>query len=126
MHQVQKGTCFCGAVELLILGAPAATGVCHCSACRSFAAAPVRKFSLWHAGSVKIIKGEDNVGVFHKTAKIYRKFCKICGGHLMTSHPRRAQVDVYAATMPKHRQARKPRIPCDATVLRTEDEAAPR
>ena len=123
MHQVQKGTCFCGAVELLILGAPAATGVCHCSACRSWAAAPVRKFSLWKSGAVKIVKGEDNVGVFHKTAKIYRKFCKTCGGHLMTSHPRRAQVDVYAATMPKLRHAPKTRASSDETVLRKEDEA---
>ena len=123
MGKSYKGSCFCGAVEISVSGDAAAAGYCHCSACRSFAAAPVRKFSLWNTGSVKIIKGEDNVGVFHKTAKIYRKFCKICGGHLMTSHPRRAHVDVYAATMPNHRQAPKLRGTCDETVLRKEDEA---
>jgi hypothetical protein len=31
-------------------------------------------------------------------------FCKICGAHLMASHPRRPSVDVYAATIPLRRQ----------------------
>ena len=102
---------------------PAAAGFCHCSACRSWAAAPVKKFSLWKSEAVKIIKGEENIGVFHKTAKIYRKFCKICGGHLMTSHPRRAQVDVYAATVPMP-PARADRTwpPAQETVNRNVDE----
>ncbi len=117
MHHALKGSCFCGAVELMVLGVPAAAGICHCSACRSWTGAPVKKFSLWQSGAVKIIKGAENIGVFHKTAKIYRKFCKICGGHLMTSHPRRAQVDVYAAPCPVLRHRPTDAVSCAETVL---------
>ena len=117
MHQVHKGSCFCGAVELVVIGMPATAGVCHCSACRSWAATPVNKFSLWKSGAVKIIKGAENIGVFHRTASIYRKFCKICGGHLVTSHPQRAQVDVYAAPFPVLRHKPADPASCAETVL---------
>ena len=29
-----KGTCFCGAIEVTVNGAPAAMGYCHCDSCR--------------------------------------------------------------------------------------------
>ncbi len=123
MHHVRKGSCFCGAVELMIIGVPAAAGFCHCSACRTWASAPVNKFSLWQSGAVKILKGEESIGVFHKTAKIYRKFCKICGAHLMTSHPRRPLVDVYAVTVPARRQDPTLQLTVAATAFRNVDEA---
>ena len=87
MSQTYKGNCFCGAVEVTVTGEPAAEGFCHCSSCRSWAAAPVNAFTLWKPEAVKVTKGEGNVGVYHKTEKSYRKFCKICGGHLFTEHP---------------------------------------
>ena len=46
--------------------------------------------------SVRIARGEADIGTFHKTENSYRKFCKQCGGHLMTEHPRMRLVDVYA------------------------------
>jgi hypothetical protein len=122
MHHVRKGSCFCGAIELMITGVPAAAGFCHCSACRTWASAPVNRFSLWKSGAVKILKGEENIGVFHKTAKIYRKFCKICGAHLMTSHPRRPWVDVYAVTAPTRRQEPPLVAAGSAVVSRNVDE----
>jgi hypothetical protein len=36
---------------------------------------------------------------FQKTAVSERKYCKKCGGHLMTNHPSLALVDVFAATL---------------------------
>ena len=29
-----------------------------------------------------------------------RQYCKKCGGHLMTNHPRLGLVDIFAATLP--------------------------
>ena len=94
------GKCFCGAVELTVSGDPAAMGYCHCSSCRSWSAGPVNAFSLWPLDAVKFTKGQDNVGVFHQTERSYRKWCKTCGGHLLTDHPEWKLVDVYAATLP--------------------------
>jgi len=95
-----RGTCFCGAVEVSVTGTPKAMGYCHCTSCRAWAAAPVNAFSLWSPESVKVLKGADQLGEFHKTPTSHRKFCKSCGGHVLTEHPPFNLVDVYAAVIP--------------------------
>jgi hypothetical protein len=99
-EQSLKGGCFCGAVELSVTGAPEAMGYCHCDSCRSWAAAPINAFSLWKPENVKVTKGADRIGVYHKTDKSHRQFCRQCGGHLMTEHPHWNLIDVYAAVIP--------------------------
>lgn len=94
------GTCFCGAVEITVTGAPEAMGYCHCRSCRSWSAGPVNAFTLWKPEAVEITKGEDAVATFQKTPLSQRKYCSKCGGHLMTGHEPIALVDVYAATIP--------------------------
>ncbi|HET9046650.1 MAG TPA: GFA family protein [Casimicrobiaceae bacterium] len=116
-----KGSCFCGAVEIAVTGAPVAAGFCHCESCRSWSAGPVNAFSLWKPESVKVTKGEGNIGVFHKTARSYRKYCKTCGGHLMTDHPHWSLVDVYAATIPSYRHEPAVHVNYQETVLRIKD-----
>ena len=96
-----KGSCFCGAVELVATGAPVAMGYCHCNSCRAWAAAPVNAFTLWKPSDVKVTRGQDQIGEFHKTPKSHRQFCRTCGGHLMTAHPPWDMVDVYAAVLPE-------------------------
>jgi len=92
--------CFCGAVELELTGEPAAMGYCHCSDCAEWAAAPINGFSLWQPDSVKVTKGEDNIGTFNRTENSDRKFCKTCGGHIMAGHPGMGLIDVYASIIP--------------------------
>ena len=121
MGETYKGSCFCGAVEVAVTGETVATGFCHCSSCRSWSAAPVNKFSLWKPEAVTVTKGEENIGVFHKTPKSYRKFCKICGGHLMTSHPLWDLVDVYTATIPTFRAEPQLHVNYSETVLHMKD-----
>lgn len=93
---VYKAGCFCGAVELEVTGKPTFAGYCHCRDCQAWSAAPINAFSLWPSSSVRITKGEADIGTFHRTENSYRKYCKVCGGHLMTEHPRMRLVDVYA------------------------------
>jgi hypothetical protein len=95
-----KGRCFCGAVEIETEGQPEAMGYCHCESCRSWSAGPVNAFSLWKPDTVKVTKGAENIGTFAKTPNSERKFCKTCGGHVMSNHPTFGLVDVYAATIP--------------------------
>lgn len=95
-----KGTCFCGAVEVTVTGAPVAMGYCHCESCRHWSAGPVNAFSLWQPDAVKVTKGADNIGTYNKTANSFRKWCKTCGGHLMSEHPPMGLIDVYAAVIP--------------------------
>ena len=96
-----NGACFCGAVEITARGAPEAMGYCHCSSCRSWAAAPVNAFTLWQPQNVAVKKGADKIGSYSKTPKSDRKFCRSCGGHIMTVHEPMGMIDVYAATLPQ-------------------------
>jgi predicted GNAT family acetyltransferase len=91
-----KASRFCGSVEIEVTGTPVFAGYCHCGDCQAWSAAPINAFSLWKSDDVRITKGEADIGTFHKTENSYRKFCKICGGHLMTDHPRMRLIDVYA------------------------------
>jgi hypothetical protein len=95
-----KGRCFCGAVELTVTGKPAGMGFCHCDSCRSWAAAPVNAFTLWPPSAVAVTRGAEHVGSFSKNPSSIRKWCKACGGHLLTEHPGMGLIDVYAAVLP--------------------------
>lgn len=97
---VHKGKCFCGSVEFEVKGDPAAMGYCHCSACREWSAGPINAFTLWSPDNFKITKGKDDVGVYNRTERSMRQWCKKCGGHLFTDHPLWNLIDVYAAVLP--------------------------
>ncbi|TCU78923.1 hypothetical protein EDE08_101706 [Bradyrhizobium sp. R2.2-H] len=91
-----RAGCFCGTVEVEVTGKPMFAGYCHCADCQAWSAAPINAFSLWKSDGVRITKGEAELGTFNKTEHSYRKFCKRCGGHVMTEHPRMRLIDVYA------------------------------
>src|SRR3954471_8040723 len=100
MADKHTGSCFCGAVEIEVSGAPAAMGYCHCGSCRSWSAGPVNAFTLWNPGQVKVKKGAESLARFQKTETSDRQYCSRCGGHVMTAHPGLGLTDVYAATIP--------------------------
>lgn len=95
-----QGSCFCGEVQLTVSGEPVAMGYCHCESCRHWSAGPVNAFTLWPPGAVQITRGADNLGTYHKTPQSHRKWCKTCGGHVLTEHPEAGLTDVYAALIP--------------------------
>lgn len=94
-----QGTCFCGAVELEVVGAPAAMGFCHCDSCRRWSAGPVNAFTLWKTDTVKVTRGAHLLGSYNKTERSKRTWCTSCGGHLFTEHPHWDLIDVYAAVL---------------------------
>ena len=91
-----KGNCFCGAVEFELANTAEANAYCHCDSCRHWSAGPVSAFTLWKPENLTITKGEDNIGVYDKNPASLRKWCKTCGGHLMTDHPSMGLIDVPA------------------------------
>jgi hypothetical protein len=121
MTAKHTGSCFCGAVEVEVSGAPEAMGYCHCSSCRSWSAGPVNAFTLWKPGNVKVTKGAEFVGQFMKTAMSDRQFCTKCGGHIMTDHPPLGLTDVYAATIPGVAFAPGVHVNYSEAVLRMKD-----
>jgi hypothetical protein len=100
MSDALHGSCFCGAVEIAVSGQPKVMGYCHCSSCRSWSAGPVNAFTLWEPQAVTVSSGKDKLATYNKTEASYRQFCRQCGGHVMTDHPRIGLTDVYAAKLP--------------------------
>lgn len=99
-HSKNVGTCFCGAIEIEVSGEPEAMGYCHCGSCRSWSAGPVNAFTLWKPDAVRVTRGAEHLGSYQKTERSIRKFCTICGGHMLTEHPTFGLTDVYSATVP--------------------------
>lgn len=99
-QEEHNGKCFCGAVEIRVVGKPVAMGYCHCTSCRSWSAGPVNAFTLWPPSAVAVTRGEEQLGSFKKTENSIRKWCKRCGGHVLTEHPGFKLTDVYAAMIP--------------------------
>ena len=120
-EKLYRGSCFCGAVELRVSGEPAAMGYCHCASCRSWSAGPVNAFTLWKPDALRVTKGADSVGTYHKTDKSHRKWCKKCGGHLFTEHPAWGLTDIYAATIPELPFKPGIHVHYQETVLRIRD-----
>ena len=120
-NNTYHGACFCGAVEIEVTGAPAAMGYCHCESCRSWSAAPVNAFTLWQPDAVRVTKGAEKIGSFSKTPKSVRKYCRSCGGHVLTEHPLWGVTDVYAATIPDFPYQAALHVNYQETKLRMKD-----
>ena len=97
---VHEGRCFCGQVQFQVSGDPVAMGYCHCDSCRHWSAGPLNAFTLWTPDALRITRGAESIGSYHKTPNSYRKWCTHCGGHLFTEHPGLGLTDVYAALLP--------------------------
>lgn len=120
-EKTYDGRCFCGDVALKVMGEPVAMGYCHCSSCREWSAGPINAFSLWKPEAVRITRGADSIGSYAKTSNSARKWCKTCGGHILTEHPQWNLVDVYAATIPSFPFKPMVHVHYQESVLRIRD-----
>jgi hypothetical protein len=115
------GSCFCGTVQIVLRGEPVAMGYCHCDSCRRWSASPVNAFTLWKPDAVRVTRGAEQVGTYNKTPRSFRKWCKVCGGHILTEHPQLGLIDVYAATIPDFAFTAGVHVNYQETVLRMRD-----
>lgn len=93
------GACFCGAVEVETTGDPEGMGYCHCESCRRWSAGPVNAFTLWKPDAVTVTKGVEHLASYSQNPSSIRRWCKNCGGHVLSEHPGLGLVDVYAAVL---------------------------
>ena len=115
------GSCFCGTVQIVLRGEPVAMGYCHCDSCRRWSASPVNAFTLWKPDAVRVTRGAEQVGTYNKTPRSFRKWCKVCGGHILTEHPQLGLIDVYAATIPDFAFTAGVHVNYQETVLQMRD-----
>jgi hypothetical protein len=115
------GQCFCGSVQFTITGNPAAMGYCHCRSCREWSGAPLSGWILYPRDSLKFTNGSDNVGSYHRTDRNIRKWCTICGGHVLVDLPQWNLIEVFAGSIPTLRFEPTLHIHYGETVLRIKD-----
>lgn len=122
--QTHQAGCFCCAVRLELSGDAFAMGYCHCESCRHWSAGPVNAFTLWKPEQVKVTTGTDQLASYNKTPGSTRKWCKTCGGHVMTEHPTMGATDVYAAVIEDFDFRPGVHVHYQETVLRIHDGLA--
>jgi hypothetical protein len=72
--RLDKGSCFCGSVEIEVSGTPDGMGYCHCASCRAWPAGPVDAVTLWRQMSVRVIKGAELLAAVSRTPSTGRQF----------------------------------------------------
>lgn len=121
-EDIHHGSCFCGAIRLEARGAPEAMGYCHCASCRRWSAAPVNAFTLWKPDAVTITHGAAQLGSYRHTPRSNRRWCTVCGGHVLTEHPGLGLTDVYAAVLPELAFRPTVHAHCQESVLSVADD----
>src|SRR5262249_9345410 len=116
-----RGRCFCGAVEIKVIGEPVAMGYCHCTSCREWAAAPVNAFTLWAPSAVKVTRGAEWLGRHQKTERSIRPWGAKCGGPVFTPHPLWGVGGGYAAALAGLRFEPGVHVNYSESVLRMDD-----
>jgi hypothetical protein len=115
------GNCFCGSVQFTVTGDHAAMGYCHCRSCREWSGAPLSGWILYRRDALKFTMGSDNVGSYNRTDRNIRKWCTICGGHILVDLPKWDLAEVFAASLPAFPFEPMLHIHYGESVLRVKD-----
>src|SRR5688572_6177768 len=80
--RVRAGSCYCGAVQYRVHGAPKFVAHDHCSICRRIAGAAFVTWAGYTEDRFEILVGEPALTTFPSTEEGKRQFCSRCGSHL--------------------------------------------
>ncbi|HEH9398201.1 GFA family protein [Aeromonas sp. HMWF015] len=77
-------SCLCGAVALILPDQFDYMGNCHCSECRKFSGGDYASVGGLDGNKVTIVKGEEAIGRYRKSAETTLAFCRHCGSSLFS------------------------------------------
>lgn len=81
-----QGSCLCGAVRIRTTENHTEVGVCHCDTCRRWNGGP--SFVIAYQAAQLEIEGAEHIGHYASSGHAERAFCKTCGSHLYSRHPK--------------------------------------
>lgn len=94
-----KGSCLCGAVRYEVDQLDTPIGHCHCATCRkahatayASTAGVMREHFRWTAG-------EERLSAFESSPGKLRRFCSVCGTHLLAERPAQPHVILRVPTL---------------------------
>lgn len=77
-------SCLCGAVALTLPDQFDYMGNCHCSECRKFSGGNYAPVGGLDGNKVTIVKGEEAISRYRKSAETTLAFCRHCGSSLFS------------------------------------------
>jgi hypothetical protein len=81
------GGCACGAVRYEISEPLSSASYCHCTRCQRRTGTAASPQARVVAGSLRWVKGEDNIGAWTPPDGFAKAVCKSCGGQLYSFDP---------------------------------------
>ena len=81
------GGCGCGAVRFEVTEPLLSASYCHCTRCRRRTGTASSANARARPGSVRVVAGEDGIGVWAPEGGFEKLFCRACGSALFSRDP---------------------------------------
>jgi hypothetical protein len=94
-----KGSCLCGAVTYEIAPMKMKIGHCSCRTCRKSHAAPFAATARVPRDKFRYLSGEAKLQAFESSPGKLRRFCSVCGSHVLAERPDDPHVILRVATL---------------------------
>lgn len=94
-----KGSCLCGGIEYEVDKLDMPIRHCHCKTCRKANAASFSSSAGVMREHFRWLKGADKLSAFESSPGKFRRFCSLCGSHLIAEYPVQPHVILRVATL---------------------------
>lgn len=94
-----KGSCLCGAIQYELSALDMPIIFCHCHRCRKAHAAPYTATAGVMKSHFRWLQGEDKLSSFESSPGKLRRFCSVCGSHLVAERLGQPHVILRVATL---------------------------
>ena len=94
-----KGSCLCGAVRYEVDRLDTAIGHCHCNTCRKAHAAAYASTARVMRDQFRLVAGAGLLAAFESSPGRMRRFCSVCGTHIVAERADQPHVVLRVATL---------------------------
>lgn len=94
-----RGSCLCGAIQYEVDELDGPIGHCHCHTCRKAHAAAFNSNAWVNREHFRWTKGHDKLSSFESSPGKLRRFCSLCGTHLVAERSGQPHVILRVATL---------------------------
>ena len=81
------GACGCGAIRFEVTRPFVSASYCHCTRCRRRTGAAASANARAEPGTVRLVAGEEHLGVWAPDGGFEKLFCGLCGSALFSRPP---------------------------------------
>ena len=96
---MHTGSCLCGAVAYAIEKLPGPMVLCHCRTCRKTHGSAFKVGTPVARVAFHWVRGEESLSSYESSPGKQRRFCSICGSHLLSERPDAEHLVLAAGTL---------------------------